>query len=69
MTRRELVSALRVLREDATIVKISDRARRIDIHFTEGGKTALLVIPKPPPPKLGRPVGFDKNGKLIREPV
>jgi hypothetical protein len=37
-----------VLHEDATIIAIKDRAKRIEIHFTEKGRNGFLAIPKPP---------------------
>ncbi len=49
ITRKDLVSALRVLHETDVITKIVTRAKRIDIYFMSNRTDGLLVIPNPTP--------------------
>jgi hypothetical protein len=46
-SRKDLVSALRVLHETDIITRIVTRAKRIDVHFMSGGHDGLLVLPNP----------------------
>lgn len=47
ITRKDLVSALRVLHETDQITKIVTRAKRIDVQYESGERDCLLVIPNP----------------------